>query len=102
MYGPWGMEFWQLIVLVWLFAWMFKPHQSRRFDRAFEDFNKRHNKEKESMDEALDAYEDALEAAETKIEKLEERIRVLERIVTDEHASSSLSEKIDNLRQNNG
>jgi len=98
-YGPWGLEFWQILVLAWLVIWMFKPRHSRRFDRMMDDFHKRHDRDKASYEEALDAYEDALEVAEDKIEKLEDRIRVLERIVTDNHQTTSLAEEIDNLRQ---
>lgn len=98
-YGPWGLEFWQIIFMVLVFSWAFRPSGSRRFSRIFDDFHKRHAREREDMEKALDAYEDALEAAEDKIDQLEDRIRVLERIVTDNHKSDSLSEKINNLKQ---
>lgn len=98
-YGPWGLDFWQIIIMVCVFFWLFKPRSSRRFDRAFDDFRDRHQKDKAAYEEAMDAYEEALDAAEDKIEKLEDRIRVLERIVTDTHQATSLAEEIDNLRQ---
>lgn len=98
-YGPWGMEFWQLITLVIVFALFFKPRDSKRFDRVFADFHKRHGKEKASYEEAMEAYEDALDSCESHIQNLQERIKILERIVTDNHKPQSLAEEINNLRQ---
>ena len=98
-YGPWGLGFWELLILAIVFASFFRPRDSRRFDRLFEDFSSRHTQEKATYEEALDACEEDLEAAEARIDKLEERIRVLERIVTDEHRTGSLEEEIDNLRR---
>jgi len=98
-YGPWGLEFWQIITLVFVIAWAFKPHHSKRVHRVFDDFHKRHSREREDMEKALDAYEDALEAAEDKIDQLEDRIRVLERIVTDNHKTDLLNEQVNNLKQ---
>ena len=98
-YGPWGLTFGQMLILICVFAWMLKPRSTRRFDRMFDDFRQRHRQDKASYEEAMDSYEEALDAAEDKIEKLEERIRVLERIVTDTHKKVALAEEIDNLRQ---
>lgn len=98
-YGPWGLDFWEFFILVWLVLWFFKPKDSKRFDRIFDEFNSTHARDKASYEEALDAYEEDLESAEAKIDKLEARIRVLERIVTDEHKKESLADQIDNLRQ---
>lgn len=93
MYGPWGyFPFWQLIVLVLFFSFIFRPRGNRRADRAFDDFNERHLKDKE-------IYEEALDAAEDKIEDLEDRIRVLEKIITDTHKSQTLADEIESLRK---
>lgn len=91
-YGPWGIEFWELIALIAVCGIFFRPRSSRRFEKAFDNFHRQHDQEKAD-------YEDALDAAEDKIDRLEDRIRVLERIVTEEHKTSSLSEEIDNLRK---
>lgn len=98
-YGPWGLSFWEIIILVMVFSMFFKPRDSKKVDKLFDDFSRRQHKEKEAYEEVLDAYEEALDACEINIEKLEARTRVLERIVTDTHQSASLSEEIDNLKQ---
>lgn len=98
-YGPWGMEFWQLITLVCVFAWLFKPKESRRFERIFDDFSTTHAKEKAAYEDALDACEEDLDSAEARMKKMEERIRILEKIVTENYRSSALSEEIEKLRE---
>lgn len=101
-YGPWGLSFWEFFILLWLVLWFFKPKDSKRVDRMFDEFQSEHAREKASLEETLDAYEADLDSAEDKIEKLEARIRVLERIVTDEHnrhKKDALSEEIESLRQ---
>ena len=96
-YGPWGLDFWELLILVWLVIWIFKPRESRQWDRMFADFSTQHEKEKAAVEDSLDGYEADLGKAEAQIDPLEERIRVLERIVTDEHKTRSLADKIDSL-----
>ena len=95
-YGPWGLGFWEILILVFVFASFFKP-SGKRYDEMFEDFSEQNKKEKKDLDKVLDAYEEDLDTAERKIDELEERVRVLERIVTDEHKSSSLKDKINYL-----
>jgi len=96
-YGPWGLDFWELLILVWLVIWIFKPRESRQWDRMFADFSAQHEKEKAAVEDSLNAYEADLGKAEARIDPLEEHIRVLERIVTDEHKTRSLADEIDSL-----
>lgn len=98
-YGPWGLSFWEIIILIWLCTLFFKPRDSKRLDQAMDDFNAQFSKEKAHYEQVLDSYEEDLDTAERKIEDLEDRVRVLERIVTDEHKSKTLKDEIDNLRQ---
>lgn len=97
-YGPWGMSFWEIFILLWLVMWFFKPRDSKRWENRFDEFNSIHSRDKAVYEETLDAYEADLDAAEAKIEKLEARIRVLEKIVTDEHQKNSLADEIEKLR----
>lgn len=99
-YGPWGLGFWEILILVFVFASIFKPN-NKHVDEKFANFSEKNKKDKKDLDQTLDAYEEDLDVAERKIEDLEERVRVLERIVTDEHKSSSLKEEIDQLKEAN-
>lgn len=100
-YGPWGLSFGQILVIIVVFAIFFRPRDHRRFDRMFDDFRQTTSKERETVEQTLDAFDEALETSEDRLARLEERIRVLERIVTDEHQHSkakSLSEEIGKLQ----